>query len=259
MALVSGVMRSYRALLENAFREFSLGVRFAAPVPNIERYKQFLTRIKEKNPDIFDLSICKDGLPAQWCYIQFTRGPLSYNADEHEFRTAKVRKNNPSNTEFEQYNLGFAIVQLNCVAFCNNDSSAEQIEEMYYRRLYKLRTIDHIYLDLNFHSRCDHSVISDFTLIPLEGDQASGWMIQWTTQIHANILMKDIEGLVVNKVTTTLYDRSGEGIPDYTTYHPIAAPDISSPVNELTTPAPNDAAKIVFEFTEDDIDHVGPP
>lgn len=247
MALVSGLMKGYRSLCESAFNEFLLGYRFVSPFPNTDRYRQFLTRIKERNPEIMDLAICKDGLPNQWLYIQMTRSALTYNGEEHEFRQQRVRNNNPRNTEFEQYNFGFGTVNFSFAAYCNNDSAAEMCEELFYRRLYKIKLIPHIYLDLNFETRCDHSSITDFSLTKLDGDQDSGWTLQWIVEIKPYILMKDIEGKVVDTVTTIVYDRTDLELPL------TLESGVPGPLPGFTLPAPVDTPQLSFTFTAEDI------
>ena len=209
---VSYVMKSYRELILQAFKEFVLAVRFVPdnPFPNMERYKQFYSRLKDTNVDLRDVMRCEKGLPEDHCYIQFTRSALQFDADQDEFRDFKVRTTSPNRKNFTELRFGYGFIDLNFYLFANNASTLESCESFFYRRLYKIRTFKILYLDIEFNLEVLHEPLTNFSLIPLEGDQASGFSVQWVSRVLVPILMKDLEGFDVIKTELDIYNNEDQ-------------------------------------------------
>lgn len=203
---------SYLEHIEFAFRELLVGYEYASELPHLDRFTKFLTRIKESEfdsgnpiPGLTTTDLCKKGLPINWVYVQFNRGPL-LSVEEDEFRFNLIRNfTNDTRRSFEQDNFGFGSCELNFWLVGNNGSSIEAAETLYYMRLYKLKSIDFLYLGYPFHARTIHEMLQSFEPVGIN-DYGTGFTIQWRVNLFVPILRKEIEGFTVQEIHTQIFD-----------------------------------------------------
>ena len=204
---------AYRRCVERAFCELLIGHEYATELPNMERATKFLSRIKEAEfdssnplPGLTTTELCKTGLPVNWTYAQFNRGPLQYIVED-DFRMDKVRCLSDDMTMFDEERWGFGRVELNFWMMGNNGSSAEAAEATYYMRLYKLRSVDYLYLGVPWHSRVEHDQLQSFEPIGIE-QYGTGFAITWRAEIYVPILREEIEGFTVQEICTEVFPTS---------------------------------------------------
>ena len=205
-------LTAYRLLVEKAFCETLLALRFVTPFPNPDRFARFLSRLKSDNPEIDHPELCRHGLPDHWSVIQYTRGPLQVN-DEDEFRTERHRATTPNKYRFQEQRFGFGHVELNFWLVANNSSAIEACEAWYYMRLYKLKTIRYQYLDREFSSVVEHQALETFESYQLQGDNGTGFTITWSARLDVPILSGDLTGFTVRSHHLNVYDRGDVPLP----------------------------------------------
>lgn len=198
----------YRKCVEMAFCELLLKIEYASQLPDTERFTKFLTRVKEGDPNLQLPDFCGTGLPDNWCYAQYNRGPLQI-VDDDEFRYDKVRVINTAAAEFQEDRWGFGIVELNWWLVGNNGTSTEACEALYYMRLYKLKSLDYQYQNINWHSRIIHDSLNSFETVDLDS-LGTAFAVQWTMQLYVPVLKDDIEGRLVIETCADLYAASIE-------------------------------------------------
>lgn len=196
----------YRTCIERAFCEFLLQIQYASDLPNLQRFKKFLTRIKEGDPNLELPDLCQTGLPTNWCYIQYNRGPLQI-VDDDEFRFNKIRYVQTDGT-FHEERWGFGQVEMNWWLVGNNGSTIEACEALYYMRIYKLKSLNYCYLDTNWHSRIIHESLGTFEQVDLE-DMGTAFSIQWTALLFVPILEKEIDGFAVQEACANIFGQQG--------------------------------------------------
>lgn len=193
----------YKICIERAFCELLLQIQYASQLPNTERFTKFLTRIKEGDPNLDLPEFCRTGLPNNWCYMQYNRGPLVI-VPEDEFRKDKIRFVKQSQGTFDETRWGFGTVELNWWLVGNNGSAIEACEALYYMRIYKLKSVDYCYMDINWHSRIIHEPLNSFEVVDLEG-LGTAFAVQWTALLHVPVLCADIEGMIVQESCTNMF------------------------------------------------------
>ena len=223
--LVSYVTRPYRLLVEKAFCEFLLALRFVTPFPNTDRFARFLTRIKSDNPDIDNPELCRHGLPDNWCYIQYSRGALKNKEDEDEFREGHLRTLTKNLAKFQEYRYTFGYVDLDFWLVANNGPTVEACEAFYYMRLHKLRSIDYVYLDMPFKSRVEHETLDTFESLQLQSEHGTGYVLTWRVRIDVPIFTNDITGFTVQSHQVNIFDRGDVSLPLGTIYTLHNIPD----------------------------------
>jgi hypothetical protein len=203
---------AYRACVERAFCELLIGHQYATELPQLDRFTKFLTRIKEAEFDFGDplpglttTDLCKTGLPINWVFAQFNRGPLSI-IEEDEFRVEIIRCfTDDTRRCFEQDDFGFGRTELNFWMVGNNGSAIEAAETLFYMRLYKLKTIDFLYLGYPWHALIDHEMLQSFEPLGMN-EYGTGFTIQWRVVLYVPILRREIEGFTVQEICSEIYD-----------------------------------------------------
>ena len=200
----------YRRCVERAFCELLIGHEYASQLPNEERIAKFLSRIKEKEfdssnplPGLTTTDLCKTGLPINWTYAQFNRGPLQY-MEEDDFRVDQIRCLSDDQTMFSEERWGFGRVELNFWMMGNNGSAIEAAEALYYMRLYKLKSIDYLYAGHPWHSRLVHDQLQTFEPFGLE-QYGIGFGITWRVELYVPILRQEIEGFTIQEICTEVF------------------------------------------------------
>jgi hypothetical protein len=218
----------YRKCVERAFCELLIGHQYASQLPNIDRFTKFLTRLKESEfdsgdpfPDLTITDLCKKGLPINWAYIQFSRGPLQI-VEEDEFRldTNRMLSDDANRTMFKDDRWGFGRTELNFWLIANNGSAIEAAEALYYMRLYKLKSVDFLYLETLFHSRIVHDMLTSFEPLGID-EYGTGFTITWRLEMYVPILRQEVEGFTVQSTCAEIFDRSELFDPCTTPAFPI--------------------------------------
>ena len=202
---------AYKDVVVKAFCELLLGIDYASDLPNLDRFTKFLTRVKENEfdsgnpiPGLTTTDLCKKGLPVNWTFAQFNRGPLMI-VDEDEFRLEKLRCfTDETQACFSQEDFGFGKVELNFWMVGNNGNAIEGAEALFYMRLYKLKSIDYIYLGLPWHSRIIHEDLQTFEPLGIN-EYGTGFTITWRVEMFVPVLRREIEGYTVQEVCTEVY------------------------------------------------------
>lgn len=197
--------------MREAFCTLILGVQYASNLPNQDRLVKFLSRLKEAEfdngdpvPGLTTTELCKTGLPINWCYLQYNRGPL-ITVEEDEFRLEKFRMLSNSKSTFTEDRWGFGRTDLNFWLLGNNGSAIEAAESLFYMKLYKIRSVEYLYLGLPWKSRVIHSSLASFDPIGL-AEYGTGFGITWNAQLFVPILRQEIEGYTVQSVCTEIFD-----------------------------------------------------
>jgi hypothetical protein len=200
-------IEAYRVCVRQAFCELLLDERYAQELPNISRFTKFLTRIKEKDPTLELPELCKTGLPDNWAYIQYNRGPLQI-VDEDEFRHLLIQVDtDETRTMFDQTNWGYGKTTLNYWLVANNGSAIEAAEALYYMRLYKVRNITYQYQCINWKSRLIHESLESFDTVEID-QMGTGFIVTWSIDLFVPILRGEVEGFNVQETLTNIFDRS---------------------------------------------------
>lgn len=202
---------AYRACVERALCELLIGHQYASELPTLDRFTKFLTRIKESGfdannpiPGLTTTELCKKGLPINWAFIQFNRGPLMI-VEEDEFRGELVRCfTDESMTMFDMDDFGFGKAELNFWLVANNGSALEAAEALFYMRLYKLKSIDYFYLGYPFHSRIIHDMLQSFEPLGIH-EYGTGFTTTWRVELYVPILRREVEGFTVQEVCTEVF------------------------------------------------------
>lgn len=205
-------MEAYLKCMEKAFCELLIGYQYASELPHLDRFTKFLTRIKEAEfdsgdpiPGLTTTDLCKKGLPTNWVFVQFNRGPLSI-IEEDEFRVEIIRCfTDETRSFFEQDDFGFGSTELNFWMVGNNGSSIEGAETLFYMRLYKLKSIDFIYLGYPFHARTIHDMLQSFEPLGIN-EYGTGFTIQWRVQLFVPILRRELSGFTVQSINSEIFD-----------------------------------------------------
>lgn len=199
-------LTAYRLLVEKAFCEVLLSLRFVTPFPSPDRFARFMSRLKSDNPEIDHPELCRHGLPDHWAVVQYTRGPLQAN-EEDEFRAERRRTLTPNKERFGEQRFGFGTVQLDFWLVGNTSSAIEACEAWYYARLYRIKTIRYQYLDREFQSRVEHQSLETFESFQLQGDNGTGFTITWSARLDVPLLTDDLTGFTVRSHLINVYDR----------------------------------------------------
>jgi hypothetical protein len=227
----------YRKAIDRAFSEFLLQTRYASALPNMSRFTKFLTRVKECDPLLQLPESCATGLPLNWCYIQYNRGPLQI-VEEDEFREDKIRMYVNEGTQIETSHWGYGRTELNFWLVANNGATIEACEALFYMRLYKIRNIEYSYQDLNWKSRIVHSALQTFESLEME-EHGTGFTVTWSVELFVPVLYRD----------TTSFSTLSSGITTCYVYGtPISEFDddtSSRSPREGSGLAPEDASDIV--------------
>lgn len=205
-------VESYLTCIQKAFCELLVGYQYASELPNLDRFTKFLTRIKEAEFDsgnpiagLTTTDLCKKGLPVNWVFIQYNRGPLLI-VEEDEFRVQLIRCfTDESRRCFDEDDFGFGSCELNFWMVGNNGASIESAEALYYMRLYKLKSIDFLYLGYPFHARINHEMFQSFEPIGIN-EYGTGFSVQWRLTMYVPILRQELEGFNIAEVCTEIYD-----------------------------------------------------
>lgn len=212
---------AYRKCVERAFCELLIGHQYASELPNLDRFTKFLSRIKEGGfdandpiPGLTTTDLCKKGLPISWAFIQFNRGPLLV-VDEDEFRQDFMRCfTDDTKSMYEADAFGFGRVELNFWLAANHGSALESAETLFYMRLYKLRSVDYLYLGYPFHSRVIHNMLETFEPLGIN-EYGTAFTMTWRTEMFVPILRRELEGFTVQEVCTEVYPGEQIQCPPY--------------------------------------------
>ena len=199
-------LEAYRLCVQRAFCEMLIQERYASELPNIGRFTKFLTRVKEQDPALDLPELCRTGLPPNWVYIQYNRGPLEI-VDEDEFRKSKIKVISEDKTCFDETRWGFGRVELNYWLVANNGSAIDIAEALYYMRLYKVRSIDYTYQWINWRSRVIHSALQSFDELGMD-EIGTGFTVTWNAEFFVPVLRQEVEGFTIQETLTNVFDRS---------------------------------------------------
>ncbi len=203
----------YKNCVLQAFCSLAIGIQYASQLPNQDRFIKFLTRLKEASfdsgdplPGLTTTDLCKTGLPVNWCYIQYNRGPL-VPVEEDEFRLEKIRQLSSDKSRFDEDRWGFGRTDINCWLVGNNGSAIEAAESLFYMHLYRIKTVDYMYLGIPWRSRIIHDPIGTFEELGV-AEYGTGFTITWRAQLFVPILREEIEGYTVQETCTEIFDAS---------------------------------------------------
>lgn len=204
-------LAQYKNIVMQAFCPLLLGIQYSSTLPNVDRLVKFLSRLKEAEfdagdpiPGLTTTELCKTGLPVNWCYVQYNRGPLTV-VEEDEFRFEKVRTLAPQRDTFEEERWGFGRTDINLWLLGNNGSAIEAAEALYYINLYKIRAVDYIYLGTPWRSRVIHESLISFEPVGL-AEYGTGFTISWKAQLFVPILRQEIHGFTVQEIFSDIFD-----------------------------------------------------
>lgn len=203
---------AYLECIQKAFCELLIGYQYASELPNLDRFTKFLTRIKEAEfdsgnpiPGLTTTELCKKGLPVNWVFMQYNRGPL-LQVEEDEFRVEKIRCfTDETRRCFDEEDFGFGQCELNFWMVGNNGASTESAEALYYMRLYKLKSVDFLYLGYPFHARVIHEGLQTFEQLGLN-DYGTGFAVTWRLNMFVPILRQQLEGFTIAEICSEIYD-----------------------------------------------------
>ena len=206
-------MSQYKNCVANAFCPLLLGIQYSSTIPNQDRLVKFLSRLKEAEFDNGDpiaglttTELCKKGLPPNWCYVQYNRGPLQI-VEEDEFREEKIRTFSQSRATFDEDRWGFGKAEINCWLVGNNGSATEAAETLFYINLYRIKSVDYLYLGIPWRSRVIHDSLATFEPLGL-AEYGTGFTITWRAQLFVPVLRKEIEGFSVQSICNEVFDAS---------------------------------------------------
>ena len=199
--------------MAEAFCSLLLGMQYASNLPNQDRLVKFLSRLKEAEfdggdpiPGLTTTDLCKTGLPPNWCYIQYSRGPLQI-ADDDEFRVDKVRTLAHSKKNFSEDRWGYGKVEINFWLLGNNGSATEAAEALFYIHLYRVRSVDYLYAGIPWRSRVIIEAPGLATFEPFGlAEYGTGFAITWRATLFVPILKQEVEGFTVQDICTELFD-----------------------------------------------------
>jgi hypothetical protein len=204
-------LSAYRQCIAEAFCPLLLGLQYSSNLPNQDRLVKFLSRLKEAQfeagdpvPGLTLTELCKTGLPPNWCYLQYNRGPLM-PVEEDEFRVDKDRVLTGNKTLFDENRWGYGRCELNFWLLGNNGSAIEAAESLFYIRIYKVRSFDYLYLDIPWRSRVIHDPLQTFEAINL-AEYGTGFSVTWRSTVYVPILRQEIEGYTVQSTCTGIFD-----------------------------------------------------
>lgn len=204
-------LSQYRNAIAEAFCPLLLGMQYATTLPNQDRLVKFLSRLKQAEfdagdpiPGLTTTELCKTGLPPNWCYMQYNRGPLT-PVEEDEFRLEKIRTLATTRVSFDEDRWGFGRCDVNFWLLGNNGSAIEAAESLFYIHLYKVRSFDYVYLGIPWRSRVIHEPLGTFESLGLS-EYGTGFTITWRAQIFVPMLRQEIEGYTVQSICTDIFD-----------------------------------------------------
>ncbi len=204
-------LAQYKNCIGTAFCGLLLELQYASDLPNMDRFVKFLSRLKEAQFDVNDpipglttTDLCKTGLPPNWCYIQFNRGPL-VPVEDDEFRLDKMRVLSSDRGRFDEDRWGFGRADVNCWLVGNNGSAAEAAESLFYIHLYRIKSIEYLYLGIPWKSRVIHEALDSFASLDI-AEYGTGFTVTWKSQIFVPILRQEIEGYTVQAVCNEIFD-----------------------------------------------------
>lgn len=188
-----------------------LGIQYSSTIPNQDRLVKFLSRLKEAEfdandaiPGLTTTELCHSGLPLNWCYIQYNRGPLQ-PVEEDEFRQDNVRTFSTHRDMFDEERWGFGKTEMNFWLLGNNGSSLEAAEALFYVHLYRVRSVDFLYLGIPWRSRVITDALQTFEPLGL-AEYGTGFTTTWRATMFVPILRQEIEGFTVQSVCNDIFD-----------------------------------------------------
>jgi hypothetical protein len=201
----------YKNCVAQAFCELLIGIQYASELPNTDRMVKFLSRLKEAQfdggdpiPGLTTTDLCRTGLPLNWCYIQYNRGPLQ-PVEEDEFRVDHVRTISTNKATFSQEDWGFGRADIKCWLVGNNGDATEAAEALYYMHLYRIKSVDYLYLGIPWRSRIVHDPLQTFEPLGL-AEFGTGFTITWQAQIFVPMLRRQVEGFTVQTTCNEIFD-----------------------------------------------------
>ena len=72
-------------------------------------------------------------------------------------------------------------------------------------RLYKLRSVDFLYLGYPFHARVEHDMLQSIEPLGIH-EYGTGFTITWRVNIKIPILRKEVEGFTVTEICNEVFD-----------------------------------------------------
>lgn len=209
----------YKNCLMNSFCGLLLGVQYATDIPNTDRLVKFLSRLKEAQfdandpiPGLTTTDLCKKGLPPNWCYIQYNRSALTI-VDDDEFRQERIRTLTLAKDRFSEDRWGFGQTEINCWLVANNGSAIEAAEALYYMNLYKVKSVEYLYLGIPWKSRIIQDSLDSFGTLGI-AEYGTGFTITWKAQLFVPILRQEIEGFTVQTVCNEIFTSECLTLPD---------------------------------------------
>lgn len=174
-------------------------VEFVTDAPGDERFKRDVARFREGNK-----------LGANWCLIQWNRGPLIKDPDD-DFRELIERDVSESAGAYEVKAFGFGTCGCNFHLIANNATTIEACEVLYYFRLDKISSVTFTYQLIEFKCRIIHENLVSFGAYNVK-DVGTIFKIDWVVRMFVPVLVELSTGQIVSTYSTEIYGHDADDV-----------------------------------------------
>jgi len=172
-------------------------VEFVTDAPSDERFKRDVARFREENK-----------LEANWCLIQWNRGPLARDPDD-DFRELIERNVDESAGTYNVKAFGFGLCECNFHLIANNATTIEACEVLYYLSLDKISSVTFTYQLLEFKCRIIHEILGSFGAYNVK-DVGTIFKIDWITRFFVPVLVDSSTGQIVSTPISKIYGHDAD-------------------------------------------------